>query len=101
MFIHKGNEFEDHFENERVFPDPNKDTNPECTCGKDPYDFGPEWTKMAVVHGDVSEENSTHVHRTEEMADKGELLFPSNNVYETVIKSQFDTDYGRRHFRFW
>merc|ERR1711898_8574 len=56
-----------------------------------------KWTKMAVVCKGVSEETTTGVHRLKEMADKGELLFPSINVNDCVTKSKFDNVYGCRH----
>merc|ERR1719478_405476 len=45
----------------------------------------------------VSEETTTGVHRLIQMADKGELLFPSINVNDCVTKSKFDNVYGCRH----
>merc|ERR1712010_364281 len=56
-----------------------------------------KWTKMAAVVKGVSEETTTGVHRLKEMADKGELLFPSINVNDCVTKSKFDNVYGCRH----
>jgi adenosylhomocysteinase len=52
---------------------------------------------MAAVVKGVSEETTTGVHRLKEMADKGELLFPSINVNDCVTKSKFDNVHGCRH----
>jgi adenosylhomocysteinase len=83
-------------------PDPDSTTNPEFKCVlqtiKDSIGVDPKkWTKMAVVVKGVSEETTTGVHRLKEMADKGELLFPSINVNDCVTKSKFDNVYGCRH----
>merc|ERR1711957_126814 len=56
-----------------------------------------KYTRMAVKCKGVSEETTTGVHRLKEMADKGELLFPSINVNDCVTKSKFDNVYGCRH----
>lgn len=45
----------------------------------------------------VSEETTTGVHRLEQMAEKGELLFPAINVNDSATKSKFDNKYGCRH----
>merc|ERR1711912_189532 len=75
---------------------------PELKCVlqtiKDSIGVDPKkWTKMAAVVKGVSEETTTGVHRLKEMADKGELLFPSINVNDCVTKSKFDNVYGCRH----
>ncbi|MBA3846368.1 MAG: adenosylhomocysteinase [Planctomycetes bacterium] len=44
----------------------------------------------------VSEETTTGVHRLYELEKKGELLFPSYNVNDSVTKSKFDNLYGCR-----
>jgi len=102
MLIHKGKEFEEKFAKDGSLPDPNSTTNPEFKCVlqtiKDSIGVDPKkWTKMAVVVKGVSEETTTGVHRLKEMADKGELLFPSINVNDCVTKSKFDNVYGCRH----
>merc|ERR1712127_193285 len=102
MLIHKGKEYEAAFAKDGSLPDPESTTNPEFKCvlqtikesiGVDPK----KWTKMAAVVKGVSEETTTGVHRLKEMADKGELLFPSINVNDCVTKSKFDNVYGCRH----
>ena len=45
----------------------------------------------------VSEETTTGVKRLYQMHAKGELLFPSFNVNDSVTKSKFDNIYGCRH----
>merc|ERR1712232_739143 len=102
MLIHKGKEFEEKFAKDGSLPDPNSTTNPEFKCVlqtiKDSIGVDPKkWTKMAAVCKGVSEETTTGVHRLKEMADKGELLFPSINVNDCVTKSKFDNVYGCRH----
>ena len=44
----------------------------------------------------MREETTAGVHRLNEMADKGELLFPAINVNDCVTKSTFDSVYGCR-----
>lgn len=51
--------------------------------------------KAAEVRG-VTEETTTGVHRLNEMAAKGELLFRAINVNDSVTKSKFDNLYGCR-----
>ena len=51
--------------------------------------------KGAKIIG-VTEETTTGVHRLNEMAAKGELLFRAINVNDSVTKSKFDNLYGCR-----
>ena len=44
----------------------------------------------------VTEETTTGVHRLNEMAKDGTLLFPAINVNDSVTKSKFDNKYGCR-----
>merc|ERR1711865_744754 len=102
MLIHKGKEFEEKFAKDKSLPDPESTTNPEFKCVlqtiKDSIGVDPtKWSRMAKVVKGVSEETTTGVHRLKEMADKGELLFPSINVNDCVTKSKFDNVYGCRH----
>jgi adenosylhomocysteinase len=55
------------------------------------------WTKIASDIRGVSEETTTGVHRLYEMMRAGTLLFPANNVNDSVTKSKFDNIYGCRH----
>jgi adenosylhomocysteinase len=56
-----------------------------------------KWTKYAERMVGVSEETTTGVHRLQQMANNGTLLFPSINVNDCVTKSKFDNLYGCRH----
>merc|ERR1711944_187200 len=56
-----------------------------------------KYTRMAAKCKGVSEETTTGVMRLKEMAAKGELIFPANNVDDCVTKSKFDNVYGCRH----
>jgi adenosylhomocysteinase len=55
------------------------------------------WGTLAAGIRGVSEETTTGVHRLEQMAERGELLFPAINVNDSVTKSKFDNTYGCRH----
>ncbi|HEX6501121.1 MAG TPA: adenosylhomocysteinase [Micromonosporaceae bacterium] len=55
------------------------------------------WTRLAGGIVGVSEETTTGVHRLEQMAAAGTLLFPAMNVNDSVTKSKFDNTYGCRH----
>jgi adenosylhomocysteinase len=55
------------------------------------------WTEFAPHIRGVSEETTTGVHRLQERADAGTLLFPAINVNDSVTKSKFDNIYGCRH----
>jgi len=55
------------------------------------------WTRVAGEMIGVSEETTTGVHRLDQMAAAGTLLFPAINVNDSVTKSKFDNIYGCRH----
>jgi adenosylhomocysteinase len=55
------------------------------------------WTPIAKAIRGVSEETTTGVHRLNERAQQGTLLFPAINVNDSVTKSKFDNLYGCRH----
>merc|ERR1712187_992227 len=102
MLIHKGKEFEEKYAKDKSLPDPNSTSNPEFKCVlqtiADSIKVDPtKWTRMAKVVRGVSEETTTGVHRLQEMAKAGELLFPAINVNDCVTKSKFDNVYGCRH----
>jgi adenosylhomocysteinase len=44
----------------------------------------------------VSEETTTGVHRLYQMADDDRILFPGNNLNDSITKSKFDNIYGCR-----
>ena len=57
----------------------------------------PTWyTRKAAQIIGVTEETTTGVHRLNEMAAKGTLLFRAINVNDSVTKSKFDNLYGCR-----
>merc|ERR1712139_416678 len=102
LLIHKGKEWEAAFAKDGTLPDPASTDNPEFKCVlqllKDSIQADKtKWTRMSKKCKGVSEETTTGVHRLKEMADKGELLFPSINVNDCVAKSKFDNVYGCRH----
>jgi adenosylhomocysteinase len=55
------------------------------------------WTRTAEGIRGVTEETTTGVHRLYQRHERGELLFPANNVNDSVTKSKFDNLYGCRH----
>merc|ERR1719457_288931 len=102
LLMHKGKELEEKFAKDGSLPDPASTDNAEFKCIlqvlRDSIQVDKtKWTKMAAIVKGVSEETTTGVHRLKEMADKGELLFPSINVNDCVTKSKFDNVYGCRH----
>ena len=52
---------------------------------------------MALDSKGVNKETTTGVHLPKDMAAKGELLFPAINVYDCVMKSDFNNVYGCFH----
>merc|ERR1711937_976632 len=56
-----------------------------------------KWRPLAAGLVGVSEETTTGVHRLNQMAAQGKLLFPATNVNDCVTKSKFDNLYGCRH----
>ncbi len=57
----------------------------------------PGWfAKLAANIKGVSEETTTGVHRLNNLAKEGKLLFPAINVNDSVTKSKFDNLYGCR-----
>merc|ERR1712022_77024 len=56
-----------------------------------------KWRPMVEKFVGVSEETTTGVHRLNQMAAQGKLLFPAINVNDCVTKSKFDNSYGCRH----
>merc|ERR1712050_95846 len=102
MLIHEGKKREEAFAKDVKLPDPEETTNAEFKCVlavlKDSIQQDKtRWTRYSKVVRGVSEETTTGVHRLEQMALKGELLFPAINVNDCVTKSKFDNVYGCRH----
>ena len=56
-----------------------------------------KWTTISERIKGVTEETTTGVHRLYQLAEAGELIFPANNVNDSVTKSKFDNKYGCRH----
>jgi adenosylhomocysteinase len=57
----------------------------------------PGWyAKIGAAVQGVTEETTTGVHRLQQMATEGRLLFPAINVNDSVTKSKFDNKYGCR-----
>ena len=54
-------------------------------------------TRVAAEIRGVTEETTTGVARLYKLAKEGQLLFPANNVNDSVTKSKFDNKYGIRH----
>lgn len=102
LLIHEAKKAEDKFAADGTLPDPMSVPEGEFrvvlklikkSLESDPRRF----TKIAATVVGVSEETTTGVHRLNQMADNGELLFPAINVNDSVTKSKFDNLYGCRH----
>ncbi len=98
LVIHKGRDFEI----AGAVPESTENDSEEWTVilellaklqREDPSRF----TKIAKGMRGVSEETTTGVLRLNQLADRGELLFPAINVNDSVTKSKFDNVYGCRH----
>ncbi len=99
MMIHKGVEAEkDPSLLEKDYSEEQEDMRELMACLKKEYGKNPtRWTEVAKNIKGVSEETTTGVHRLQQMADAGTLLFPAINVNDSVTKSKFDNIYGCRH----
>ncbi len=98
LLVHKGVEFE---KAGRV-PDPSSAPNEELAIvlallGRSLAADPRKWSTLANGIRGVTEETTTGVHRLYEMHKAGTLLFPANNVNDSVTKSKFDNKYGCRH----
>jgi len=98
LLVHKGVEFE----RTGVVPADSDDDSEEWavvlellrrSLAEDPQ----RWHTVAKGIEGVSEETTTGVHRLQQMAADGSLLFPAFNVNDSVTKSKFDNLYGCRH----
>ncbi|MEE2673588.1 MAG: adenosylhomocysteinase [Myxococcota bacterium] len=98
LLLHKGREFEQ----AGKVPEATENDSEEWTVvlelvakiqDEDPTRF----TRIAGAVRGVSEETTTGVLRLNQLADRGELLFPAINVNDSVTKSKFDNIYGCRH----
>ncbi|MGO9030114.1 MAG: adenosylhomocysteinase [Acidimicrobiales bacterium] len=98
LLVHKGVEFE----KAGAVPDPSTAGSEELAVvlsvlTRSLTEDNRRWTSIANGIKGVSEETTTGVHRLNEMARNGELLFPAINVNDAVTKSKFDNKYGCRH----
>jgi len=103
LLIHEGVKAERAFAKVGEIPDPSKFDNAEfkevMRIIKEGLEAGltNKWTKMAEKLIGLSEETTTGVHRLNQMAAKGELIFRAINVNDSVTKQKFDNIYGCRH----
>jgi adenosylhomocysteinase len=98
LLIHKGVEFEAAGQ----VPDPSTADNDEYAVilgllGRLIGETPRLWHDVAAGVKGVTEETTTGVHRLYQMHEAGTLLFPANNVNDSVTKSKFDNLYGCRH----
>jgi len=92
IMIHEGIKAEANFKKLGELPNPESTTNKEFKIVlrilKEQLESGNTtmWTKMSKKFIGLSEETTTGVHRLEQMALKGELLFKAINVNDSVTK---------------
>jgi adenosylhomocysteinase len=98
MMIHKGIEAEkDSSVLEKDYSHEGEDFRELMICLKEEYaKDNQRWNKIISEIKGASEETTTGVHRLYQMMEKGELLFPTINVNDSVTKSKFDNLYGCR-----
>ena len=103
LMIHEGIKAEQEWKKLGILPDPSKTNNKEfkivLNCLRKQIESGvvDMWTKLGKRFIGISEETTTGVHRLEQMAEKGELLFKAINVNDSVTKQKFDNIYGCKH----
>merc|ERR1719223_2646221 len=103
IMIHEGIKAEADFKKLGTLPDPKSTNNKELqivlSIIRKNLEAGNTemWTKMSETFMGLSEETTTGVHRLEQMARKGELLFKAINVNDSVTKQKFDNIYGCKH----
>jgi adenosylhomocysteinase len=103
IMIHEGIKAEAEFKKLGTLPDPTSTSNKEFKIVlqllKKQLEAGVTdmWTKMGKKFIGLSEETTTGVHRLEQMAAKGELMFKAINVNDSVTKQKFDNIYGCKH----
>ncbi len=98
MLIHKGREFEQ----AGKVPEATENDSEEWAVvlellAKLQKEHPTQFTDIAEGMRGVSEETTTGVLRLNQLAERGELLFPAINVNDSVTKSKFDNVYGCRH----
>jgi len=103
LIIHEGIKAEQEFKKLGTLPDPNSTNNKEFQIVLRLLRKNLEegitdmWTKMGEKFIGLSEETTTGVHRLQQMADRGQLLFKAINVNDSVTKQKFDNIYGCKH----
>merc|ERR1711907_158420 len=102
LLIHEGVAAEEAFEKDGTLPDLTGKSGEfliVLTLLKELLESGVtnKWRPLAAGLVGVSEETTTGVHRLNQMAAQGKLLFPAINVNDCVTKSKFDNLYGCRH----
>ena len=103
LMIHEGIKAEQEFKKLGTLPDPTSTKNKEFQIVLRLLRRNLEegitdmWTKMGEKFIGLSEETTTGVHRLQQMADKGQLLFKATNVNDSVTKQKFDNIYGCKH----
>ncbi len=100
MMIHRGVELERELAEKGELSPDNSESGDEkalVTNLRDALLTEPDhWQKIVKDIFGVSEETTTGVHRLEQMAAAGTLLFAAYNVNDSVTKSKFDNIYGCR-----
>ncbi|MBH09351.1 MAG: adenosylhomocysteinase [Candidatus Marinimicrobia bacterium] len=100
LLIHKGYELEEYFAKHKEIPEINTNIEEERIIEellRDVLNKNPNhWHGVVNNIIGVSEETTTGVHRLNQMAKEGHLLFPAYNVNDSVTKSKFDNIYGCR-----
>ena len=103
LMIHEGIKAEQEFKKLGTLPDPTSTKNKEFQIVLRLLRRNLEegitdmWTKMGEKFIGLSEETTTGVHRLQQMADKGQLLFKAINENDSVTKQKFDNIYGCKH----
>jgi adenosylhomocysteinase len=103
IMIHEGIKAEEEFRKLGTLPDPTSTKNKEFQIVlriiRRELEAGNTnlWTPFKTKFIGLSEETTTGVHRLEQMALKGELLFKAINVNDSVTKQKFDNIYGCKH----
>ncbi|MCP4641175.1 MAG: adenosylhomocysteinase [bacterium] len=100
LLIHRGCEFEDHFNEKGSLPDvctDNKEVEIVDTLIHSVHGEAPaKWHEYVKDWVGVSEETTTGVHRLYHRMKDGTLLTRAINVNDSVTKSKFDNIYGCR-----
>ena len=100
MLIHRGHEFEKHFDKEGKLPAMSTDSKEAAVLDALIYEVHAtnktKWGEQLEELVGVSEETTTGVHRLYQMMEQGKLYTRAINVNDSVTKSKFDNVYGCR-----